>query len=113
MKKILVMFLMMIAAMFASPLFALDELPPTLKSEKFLNGADMFKKDALSQVSTTHADDVTYVKVDILHKDTLMYSWGEVDKNRKISEIDGYKPKIKSDRIDVAVVCHLRGEGGV
>ena len=118
---------MVVAAMFASPLFALDESPPGVKTFNSTNaGNNIYDKNGLGLVGAAHADDLTRVKVDIQHKDTLMYSWDQgimkklgFSGNASGIEMDKMKSTIGSatygadmDKIKLAVVCHLRGVVG-
>jgi len=69
MKKILFLFMMNIglfSSLHATDSIHMDERD-SYKSHS-VDGADMVIKTP---------SDVTFVKVNILHKDTLMYSWGE------------------------------------
>ena len=102
MKKLIVMLLMMVASAFASQLFALD----TIKI-----GCDVEKSKTLSELDgvVDIPSDLIFVKVNILHKDTLMYSWGEGLDNKKIMRMSGYKQNINLVSTAVAVVCYPRG----
>ena len=88
MKKLIVMLLMMVASAFASQLFALDGSPPTVGSYSTNSGEMIYDKNGLGLVGAARADDVTFAKVNILHKDTLIHSWGEGIDN-KIPGISG------------------------
>ena len=56
--------------------------------------------------------DATFVKVNILHKDTLMYSWGEGIDNKIPGISGGYKQNINMASAILAVVCYPRGVSG-
>ena len=112
MKKIMVILLMMVAAAFASPLFAID-------SSKV--GCATSKSQAIEGIESikTAPSDVTFVKVNVLHKDTLMYSLKEgIDRRDitvKVTDWGSFAPysKINLAKATVAVVCYPRGETGV
>jgi len=74
MKKILFLFLMVMGLM--SSLYALDTSQGA--------GCDAQMSQTLSEIDgvKTTPSDVTFVKVNILHKDTLIYSWGESGDNK-------------------------------
>lgn len=79
MKKIIVMMLMMIATVFASPLFSKNISPPGVKTFNSTNAGEyMYSENRVGQVGTAYADNL---KVSVLHKDTLLYSW-EANDNR-------------------------------
>jgi len=112
MKKFMVMLLMMVMASFASPLFALDESPPGIGCYSINAGEMIYNKNRLDLVGAAHADDVAFVKVDILHKDTLMYSWGECDKDNRIGGSGGHKQNTNLASVTAAVVCYPHGVVG-
>ncbi len=108
MKKIMIMFAMMVAVMFASPLFALDGSPPGVEKNNSMKIGDiMYGKNGLGYVDAARADN----KVAIYHKDTLMYSCGEADKEMTKSVI--VNKKVNMNASTYAVVCYPRGEIGV
>jgi len=96
MKKIMVMFMML--ATFALSALAFSESPPGFGSystevEKVNAG-----QNGLGLVGAAHADDITFVKIDILPLDTLMYSWGEgIDS--KLMKLSGYKQNKNATRL--------------
>ena len=106
MKKVLFLMVMMVAAAFASPLFTID-------SSKV--GCATSKSQAVKDVELikTATSDGSFVKVNILHKDTMMYSWGEGIDNKILGISGGYIQNINADLKRIAVVCYPRGEGGV
>ena len=114
MKKFMVMLLMMVMATFASPLFALDESPPGVEKIHSTNaGETISHQNSLSLVGAAHADNAGLVKVDILHKDSLMYSIRKVDSNKamKISDCK-QNTNMNIANATVAVVCYHRGMVG-
>lgn len=106
MKKLMFLFLMVIGLM--SSLAALDTGQI---------GCDVQKSQTLSEtdgVKSTPAS-ATTAKVNILHRDNLMYSLGEGGLDKlKIIWTSGCNQNTKTDRAyaTVAVVCYPRGEHG-
>ena len=103
MKKILFILLMVVGLM--SSLYALDtsQVGCDVEKSQTLIGCD--------GVKTTPVD-ITYTKVNILHKDSLMYSWGEGIDNKIPGISGGYKQNINIASAIVAVVCYPRGGFG-
>ena len=113
MKKILVILLMICVACFASPLFALDGSPPGVKTFNSTNSGEMIcDKNGLGLVGAAHADDVTFVKVDILPLDTLMYSWGEGIDTKITKWTEGQNANMNLALATLAVVRYPRGVVG-
>ncbi len=102
MKKILFLFMM-----FASVL-SLYASPPNIENTININAGQENENVSSNgkSVVAAHADK----KVIISQKDSLMYSWGE-GLDHKIPCIGG--GLTANVTRTVAVVCHLRGEGGV
>ena len=96
----------MALAAFASPLFAVSESPPNFEKTLKIN-------DGLKNVIVTLPSAADAVKkVNVLHKDTLMYSWESgLDNRHMLSGLknDGHDETTVSS----AMVSQLRGETGV
>lgn len=81
MKKILFLFIVMVLGAFASPLFAIDNIKV---------GCATSPPQAVKSVNETNDNTyATFAKVNILHKDTLMYSWTEGQSKKIIVKNDG------------------------
>ena len=113
MKKIMVMLAMILMASLASPLFANNTSPPTVGCISAIND-NLFKMlNARVNVNqNVGAADVAYVKVNVLHRDTLMYSYLDMEDAGTINGFDLSK-NANLSKVTLAMVSQLRGEGGV